>query len=102
MGNFAGNNNAFCFVTLFCPKNSILNSRSKKNYSGKKVVFLNVTCPECEEKFDLDKNEYDEGDAVECPECGLNLKVRVKKGKFKLATSKADIHEFDEVDFDED
>ena len=63
---------------------------------------MDVGCPECSEKFDLDKNEFDEGDFVECPECGTSLKIKVVKGKFKLSTSKADIYDFDEVDFDDD
>ncbi len=54
------------------------------------------------EKFDLDKNEFDEGDFVECPDCGNSLKIKVIKGKFRLSTPKEAIHDFDEVDFDED
>ena len=59
------------------------------------MALMKVKCPECHEEFELDNNEYDEHDRVECPECSADLLVKVKGGKFKLATDK-------EKYFDED
>ena len=42
---------------------------------------MKVKCPDCTEAFDLSVNEYDEGDALECPECKTELTVVVKRGK---------------------
>ena len=64
---------------------------------------MKVICPQCNEKFELDKNEYDEVDRVECPECGELSKIKVVKGVFKLKAKKEDIHNYDEIDYsDED
>ena len=43
---------------------------------------MKVKCPDCETKFDLDVNTYEEEDLVECPECAATLIVKVKGGKF--------------------
>jgi len=45
---------------------------------------MKVKCPECEQEFDLDIDEYEEGDFVECPECGASLMVKVKYGRLTL------------------
>lgn len=45
---------------------------------------MKVICPKCKEDFELDKNAHDEGDSVECPECGEFCTIVVKKGKFVL------------------
>lgn len=37
-------------------------------------------CPKCEGTVKLDSELHEEGDSVECPECGIELFV-VKKGK---------------------
>jgi ssDNA-binding Zn-finger/Zn-ribbon topoisomerase 1 len=62
--------------------------------------MMKVICPECKEDLDIDKNEYDEGDTVDCPECNESLKIKVKKGKFKLASDKARYFEEDLSDFE--
>jgi len=41
---------------------------------------MKVTCPRCGKKFELEPEIYEEGDTVECPECGAELSV-VKKGR---------------------
>ncbi|MEW6295461.1 MAG: zinc-ribbon domain-containing protein [Candidatus Diapherotrites archaeon] len=41
---------------------------------------MNVSCTHCGKKFELEPEIYEEGDTVECPECGTELSV-VKKGK---------------------
>lgn len=62
---------------------------------------MEVKCPECKEMFDLDLNEFDEGDVVECPECGSESKVKVSGGKFKLASHREELHDFDEIEYEE-
>jgi len=54
-------------------------------------------CPSCKEMFGIDKNLYDEGDVLPCPECDTTLIIKVKGGKLsvKLETEKYD-DEFDE------
>ncbi|MFH1752244.1 MAG: hypothetical protein ABH821_04885 [archaeon] len=59
-----------------------------------------VICPKCEEEFELDKNEKEEGDFVECPECFIELLVKVKRGQLSVAESDEEKYEFFE-DFDE-
>lgn len=61
---------------------------------------MKVKCPSCEESFELDVNEYDEGDAVDCPECGIALAVEVSGGKLKVVTEKERLmEEIDEEEF---
>ena len=43
-----------------------------------------VKCPDCEERFELDIIEYDDNDAIECPECYASLLVKVHEGKVKV------------------
>ncbi|TAM81361.1 MAG: hypothetical protein EPN47_11390 [Acidobacteria bacterium] len=33
------------------------------------------TCPECDAMIDIDDNELEEGQTIECPECGSELEV---------------------------
>jgi DNA-directed RNA polymerase subunit RPC12/RpoP len=64
---------------------------------------MKVVCPDCKEPFDISPNEYDEGDDVECPECGMALIVEVKNGRLAVITEKAKYYdeELDEY-FSED
>ena len=32
-------------------------------------------CPECETTIDLEEDEVEEGQIVDCPECGIELEV---------------------------
>ncbi len=41
---------------------------------------MNIKCPKCDGIVELDSELHEEGDSVECPECGTELFV-VKKGK---------------------
>ena len=34
-----------------------------------------ITCPVCENEFELDLSNLEVGDIVECPICGANLEV---------------------------
>jgi len=78
--------------------------RVEKNLSfGRCLLMPKFRCPDCKEWFDLEIDEYDEGDYVNCPECNLELVVELKSGKprLKIAREK-DIDEEDEVgSFDE-
>jgi alpha-aminoadipate carrier protein LysW len=33
------------------------------------------TCPECDAAIDIDEEEVEEGQLVDCPECGAELEV---------------------------
>lgn len=33
------------------------------------------TCPECDAMIDVEEDQIEEGQAVECPECGAELEV---------------------------
>ena len=63
---------------------------------------MKVTCPECNEKFDLDANEYDQGDSAECPECSAELIVFVKKGKLGVKTPKSEYYSSELEEFYEE
>mgnify|MGYP001566287002 CR=1 FL=1 len=49
---------------------------------------MKAKCPECDEQIEVDKNEVEENDTIECPECGEESTVKIKKGKIKLASQK--------------
>ena len=56
-------------------------------------------CPDCKETFEIDLDDYDEGDYVNCPECNLELVVIVENGKLRLKIAKE--KEFEEEDYTE-
>jgi DNA-directed RNA polymerase subunit RPC12/RpoP len=45
---------------------------------------MKVRCPDCEIKIDVDVNEYEEEDFLDCPECSASLIVKVRSGRFVL------------------
>ena len=50
---------------------------------------MKKTCPECRERFDINLNELEEGDLINCPECNLEFTVVVDSaGNAKLRLSK--------------
>ena len=49
---------------------------------------MKVKCPECKEGFDLSVNDHEEDDLLQCPECTVDLVVKVKDGKFRLVTER--------------
>src|SRR3989344_4017195 len=61
--------------------------------------MMSVECPECGEDFEIDKNEHDEGDSIDCPECGESSTIKIKKGKFKLASEKEKYYEVDVAEY---
>jgi lysine biosynthesis protein LysW len=40
------------------------------------VASGETRCPECESDLDLDGYDLDEGESINCPECGIPLVVR--------------------------
>jgi lysine biosynthesis protein LysW len=59
-----------------------------------------VLCPECESDLDLDEDDVEEGDVVECPECGTEFEV-VSTGPLELAKTEGD-EVLEDEDYDED
>jgi alpha-aminoadipate/glutamate carrier protein LysW len=33
------------------------------------------TCPECDQTIDIEEDQLEEGQTIECPECGAELEV---------------------------
>ena len=64
---------------------------------------MRLNCPECDEGFEIDKNEYDEGDSADCPECSAGLVLKVQRGQFMAVTDNEKYYssELDEF-FEED
>jgi lysine biosynthesis protein LysW len=60
-----------------------------------------VMCPDCESDLDLDEEDVEEGDVVECPECGSEFEV-VSTGPLELTKIDADEEDEEDDDFDED
>jgi len=48
---------------------------------------MKTSCPVCKTEIELDTNEYDEGDTIECDECGEELEVEIRNGSYRLVTS---------------
>ena len=64
------------------------------------VVSMKVKCPDCKYRFDIEENEYDEGDYLSCPDCNLELAVELGiGGKIKIKTARE--KELDEEEFEE-
>lgn len=63
---------------------------------------MKVKCPKCKEPFEIDKNAYDEGDTVECAECGEFAIIEVKKGKFVLRPENSKYDDGDDFFTDDD
>lgn len=50
---------------------------------------MKKVCPDCETRFEVKLEEYDEGDALTCPDCNLEFTVvSDRTGKIKLVESK--------------
>lgn len=62
---------------------------------------LKIKCPDCKHRFDIERNEYDAGDFLSCPECNLELTIELNDtGKMRVKTAKEKELE-DEEAFDE-
>ena len=60
---------------------------------------MKVKCPDCDTRFDLDVNEYDEEDLVECPECAASLIVKVREGRFVLVPERQKYNDYSLEEF---
>jgi alpha-aminoadipate/glutamate carrier protein LysW len=38
-------------------------------------VFMAVVCPECDNPLDIDVDEVEEGEIIQCDECGTDLEI---------------------------
>lgn len=43
-------------------------------------------CPECSTMIEVDINELEEGDIIECPECIEDLVIEIENGSVRLIT----------------
>jgi alpha-aminoadipate/glutamate carrier protein LysW len=66
-------------------------------------VFMSVVCPECDNPLDIDVDDVDEGEVIQCDECGSDLEV-VSSDPLELAPVDAEGYddEDDAVTADED
>ncbi|MDO8628092.1 MAG: hypothetical protein Q7K42_06500, partial [Candidatus Diapherotrites archaeon] len=71
----------------------------ERNFMGNS---MKIKCTECDEKIDIDKNEYDEGEHIECPECFADLILKVKAGKFRAVSADSEKYSNTEFDYEED
>lgn len=59
-------------------------------------------CPECDAMIDIDEDLVEEGQSVECPECGADLEV-VSTDPVELdILSRGEDDEDDDVDIDDE
>ena len=59
-----------------------------------------VNCPKCDAVIDVDEDELDAGDVIECEECGAALRV-LSTDPLELEAD-ADDADDDDEDFDDD
>lgn len=59
-----------------------------------------VTCPQCDAAIDVDEDELDAGDVIECEECGSALRV-LSTEPLELEAD-ADDEDEDDEDFDDE
>lgn len=59
-----------------------------------------VNCPKCDAVIDVDEDELDAGDVIECEECGAALRV-LSTDPLELEAD-ADDDDDDDEDFDDD
>jgi alpha-aminoadipate carrier protein LysW len=52
-------------------------------------VFMSVVCPECDNPLDIDVDDVEEGDIIQCDECGSDLEV-VSSDPLELAAVDAE------------
>lgn len=54
-------------------------------------------CPECESDLDIEEDDVEEGDVVECPECGTEFEI-VSTGPLEMTKVNGD----DDAEEDDD
>lgn len=60
-----------------------------------------ATCPECDADLDIDESDIEEGDQVDCPECGETFVV-TGTDPLELESADEDDEDEDEEEEDED
>jgi lysine biosynthesis protein LysW len=60
-----------------------------------------VNCPQCDAVIDVDEDELDAGDVIECEECGAALRV-LSTDPLELEADADDEDEDDDFDDDDD
>jgi len=60
-----------------------------------------ATCPECEALLDIDEDEVEEGDVMNCAECGLELEV-IHRSPLEVERMDEEDDEDEEGGYDED
>jgi alpha-aminoadipate carrier protein LysW len=59
-------------------------------------------CPECDAAFDLEEEDLEEGEFVDCPECGVELEVAgMHPLRLDLVHEDFEEDEFENGDFDD-
>ena len=53
-----------------------------------------VVCPECDNPLDIDVDEVEEGDTLQCEECGVDLEV--------VATDPLELAPMEEAGYDDE
>jgi alpha-aminoadipate carrier protein LysW len=38
-------------------------------------VLMSIVCPECDNPLDIDVDDVEEGEIIQCDECGIDLEV---------------------------
>lgn len=60
---------------------------------------MSVVCPECDNPLDIDTDDVEEGEVVQCDECGMDLEV-VSSDPLELAAVDGEGYD-DEEDYRE-
>lgn len=61
-----------------------------------------ATCPECDSMIDIEEDRVEEGQSIECPECGAELEV-VSTEPIELdIVSRGEDDEDEDVDIDDE
>ena len=63
---------------------------------------MKVKCPDCKQRFNVNMNEFDDGDLLNCPECNLEMTIILDCGKLNVLATKEKELEDDEFDYFED
>jgi len=59
-----------------------------------------IKCPECEESFSIEIDEFEDGDYLNCPDCNLEFVAVSNNGRLSVKTSKEKELEEDYNEFD--
>lgn len=58
-------------------------------------------CPECESDLDIEEDDVEEGDVIECPECGTEFEI-VSTGPLEMTKVDGDDDEEEDDDTGKD